>query len=523
MRIIRQSTPLWKNRYLGSLVLAAALALGSHLGSAQAQPATPPAPPKPDAAASGLPPANGATSLGAPDSPLPASCDEAPACPCVCDPVGNVPNFFGDFVARGLQARRLIPGVPFTTTTPLQFSGTGSIPPDAIPALPTTFFHPFTPPGGPANAGIGGPGGPYPITTNVTGTFVTPTNVTLNQNAQLTNMIRGNFPTATFENGTGNLLTRFVLFNYQFTTLHTPPDQLFVVNLPDPSGGGLVGRNNFFDNGSPVPHDRVYFFYNDVGDFRGLGTGFNVNRYVFGVEKAFLCDRLSLEVRVPFAGTANSDQTAGQGLSVDNTEFGDLGLALKVALLRTPNFLVSAGLGLSLPTADDSRMFLNGQQDIVIQNHATLLQPLVGVAWAPNDRFYSQLGWQLNFDPSGNPVLARDVTNSLIRDGVLRDQDYSFLSAAAGYWVYRHDCGWLTGLALQGELHYDRSFGPQHAVQGGNVLVTDLTSRINVLNATGGVIMNVGKRASLSVGASAPLTGDRLYDWNFIAQLNYRY
>jgi len=355
-----------------------------------------------------------------------------------------------------------------------------------------------------------------------------PSTVTLNQNTELTGLIDAKFPGAVFGNGTGDANSGNFLYNYLLTTGHitpgsTTPGQVVVVNLPDPSGGGLVGRNNFFDNGSPVPQDRVYFFYNQVGDFRGLGTEFSVNRYVFGGEKTFFDGRVSVEVRVPFAGTANSDQTAGDNLSVGHTEFGNLGLALKAALVRTPNFLVSAGLGLSLPTANDSRLFLNGQPDIEIQNHATLLQPLLGIAWAPNDRFYSQLGLQFDFDPSGNPVLARDTNNSLNRAGVLHDQSYALLSGATGYWLYRNNTGWLTGVALQGELHYDSSFGPQHSVQAGNILVADLTSRINVLNATAGVIMNVGQSASLSVGGSVPLTGERLYEWSVIAQFNYRF
>jgi len=313
-----------------------------------------------------------------------------------------------------------------------------------------------------------------------------------------------------------------MFYNYLLRTGQVTPGAGVCVDLANPSGGGLVGHNNFFDNGSPVPHDRVYFFYNHIGDFQGLGAAFDINRYVFGVEKAF-CDNLfSVELRVPFAGTADSNQIAGQGLSVDHAEFGNLGLALKAAVCRTSDFLVSVGLGLSFPTADDSHMFLNGLSVIAIQNHAVLLEPLLGIAWAPCNRLYAQLGLQFELDPSGNPVRALTIDGTPYRAGTLRDQDYAFLSGALGYWVYQNSNSWLSGVALQGELHYDASFGSQHSVQDGNVMISDLSSHIDVLNGTAGVICNFGQRAGLSLGVSFPLTGERLYDWNLIAQLNYR-
>ena len=33
------------------------------------------------------------------------------------------------------------------------------------------------------------------------------------------------------------------------------------------TGGGLIGRNKYFDNGSPLPRDRVYFFSNFASAF----------------------------------------------------------------------------------------------------------------------------------------------------------------------------------------------------------------------------------------------------------------
>jgi hypothetical protein len=105
---------------------------------------------------------------------------------------------------------------------------------------------------------------------------------------------------------------------------------------------GVAGRNNYFDDGSPLPQDRVFFDYNHVGAFGTVGTRFDINRYVFGVEKTFLNGRGSIELLVPFAGTANNDQIGGQGLAEDHLEFGNVRLLLKGPLFRNPNWIVTA-------------------------------------------------------------------------------------------------------------------------------------------------------------------------------------
>ncbi len=460
----------------------------------------------------------------------PYACVDCQAAPACCDPVSRVPNFLGDFVARSGGALVNQPSIisggsngTASTTTILAFTGRGS---DVAGGLGSnTFYAPLV---------FKGPGGPYLITTNVTGTGVPPFPISsiLNENAQLTAKVDANFPGATFVSGTGLLQPPFTLmFDYLQTKAgQTPtppqivPGLVAAVNLANPSGGGLVGRNNYFDNGSPLPNDRVFFDYNHVGAFNnGLGTQFDINRYVFGVEKTFLNGFGSVEVRVPFAGTANSDQTGGQGLALDNAEFGNVGLLLKGTLFRNANWIVSAGMGVSMPTADDSRILVGGQSVIEIRNDAWLLQPILGAAWAPNDRFYAQAGLQFDFDANGNPVYVRQPGGDLTNRGILTDQTYLYASGAVGYWLYKADSEFLSGVSLQGELHYNRTLGNQDFVQTGSVLVTDLNGNIDVLNATAGVNVVLRDQATLSLGVSFPLAGERLYDWDLMARLNFRF
>lgn len=436
----------------------------------------------------------------------------SPCAPTWCDPVCRVPNFFGSFFGDGIRT-----GIPANET--LTFTGGGEgevVNNDTLVVIgPSTVFGGFDGP-------FDGPGGPYTLTTDVTANAAGGPPFAAFENNQLTSLVQVNFPGAQFLNGSVTpvfddepFFGNDIVFNYLYNN-----GQGTFVSLPNPAGGGLVGRNKYFENGSPIPRDRVYFFYNHLGNFQGMGNSFGINRYVLGYEEAFLDNCFSLEVRVPFASTASSDQVAGQGMAVDNAEFGNIGLALKACLYRNANFLSSAGLGLSLPTADDSQMLVAGAPAVVIENKTCLLQPMFGFVWAPDDRSYAQFGMQVDIDPSGNPVQVVSAGGGLAQAGVYTDQAYGYVSGAAGHWIYGNPQGNLTGVALQAELNSDFSFGHQDAIVTDAVTVTDLTRSINPLNGTIGTILRFHERTNLSAGIQFPLTGDRQYDWNLIAQLN---
>jgi hypothetical protein len=498
---LMKATWVRKRGWLGKLFYGAALGLGYAGGPLFAQTLPPPS-----ASTAVAPPAASPSEL-VPDVPGPAAsvfagvpgtpgCD--PCAPCWCDPICQVPNMFGGFFGRTLAAGQ--------DPRSLHFTGTGT----GAEGNSSFFIR------GPVT--VNGPKGPYTLTNNIPASGFP--NFTLSQNPQLTALVRANFPGATFVDGGGFFFNNgnSADFFYDYLTRQT------TVYLPNPAGGGLVGRNLYFENGSALPQDRVYFFYNAVGNFQlPDGQTLNINRYVFGGEKTFFGGNASVEVRIPFAGTLNNDQSVGQTTSFQNTEFGNIGLAFKGLIFRSPNFAASLGLGVSLPTAGSSQLQVAGSPLVEIQNRTCLIQPMLGLVWAPNDRFYSQLGLQFDLDPFGNPVQALNSGGGLSQIGTLKDQGYAFLSGAAGYWIYRGRSGCLTGIALQGELDYYRSFGPLDVVQSTEFTVANASSLVNMLNVTPGAIFEFGGRTRLSVGVSVPVTGDRLYDWVLTAQLNYNF
>src|SRR5262249_20101278 len=150
------------------------------------------------------------TAAGAP------CCD--PCAPAWCEPISRVPNFLGDPFARGVD-----PSVP------LRFTGVGA---EGFDGNIGSFIitAPVT-----AN----GPRGPYTLTQSIP--YNLGTTFPLPENGEMTGLVRANFPGAIFVNGGGSDNFNFTLnFFYDYTA------SIFMSN---PSGGGLVGRNKYFENG----------------------------------------------------------------------------------------------------------------------------------------------------------------------------------------------------------------------------------------------------------------------------------
>ena len=471
----RRTTPPRRRMWLSSILLGAGLSLSPATSEVFGQERVFPAFDLPENG-------RGASIASSPD-PAVSMFGEPAAC---FDPVSLTPNFFGSFVGRGSEA-----------AAPLIYSGIGAEGGGTFIVAPVV---------------VNGPGGPFNLATDIPFTPLPGFTISLAENAELTPQVLGAFAGAAFDNGAGTASAGTVNFNYTY---------LLNVNLPNPAGGGFVGRNQFFDYGSALTQDRVFFVYDHIGDVRGLGSRFDVNRYLFGVERSFLDGRASIDVRVPFAGTVNNSQVLGQSLSTGEAEFGNVGFALKWQAVRTSTLAVCAGLGFSTPTASDTRLVAGGTPLVAIENQAWLLQPLIGVAYAPGGSFYSQFAAQFDFDPVGNPVLVSNGVGGLRRIGKLHDSNYAFLNGSVGWWLTQSEtANGIRGVALQGDLHYDTSMGSRDVARSGNVSVSDQNGNFHSLNATVGTYYRHNGRSELGVGVSLPLDG--FYDWSVMAQVNLR-
>ncbi len=294
----------------------------------------------------------------------------------------------------------------------------------------------------------------------------------------------------------------------------------------------IAGGDRVFkiaENDSPFPRDRVFFGFNHYQNAL-QDVAFNqrnFDRYTFGFEKTFFNKQCSVELRIPFGSGLNSVQTIGPDASLTGTEFGNLPLVFKGILHQWDTLLISAGVGISLPTARDAQLFYQGQEQLLIRNQAVHVSPILGAWWTPNDRWFVQGFAQVNFDTNGNDVYMNNG-EGMDYTGTFQDQSLLFVDLAIGRWLYRNPSArGLTAVVPTVELHYTstlqnadvvRGFGPNDTF----TTVSSTYNRADVLDLTAGLHFLFGERSALTVAAVAPLrTGDnRMFDAECLVQFN---
>lgn len=215
-----------------------------------------------------------------------------------------------------------------------------------------------------------------------------------------------------------------------------------------------------------------------------LYPGGRINRSaeVFGFEKACLDGNASVGVRVPIV-----QQHADGTIGADG--FSDLSVILKYVLWRNAETgsLVSGGLMATLPTGLSIPTYLG---DI----HSTLLQPYLGYRWQAGN-FYLQ-----GFSSCIVPTDTRDITLMLNSTGV-------------GYTFDRKGDNLISSLTPLLEAHVTTPLNHRGFTEA--LYVPDLVS------LTGGLHVGIGQRGLLTLAATTPVTGPRLYQVGALAYLNW--
>lgn len=301
--------------------------------------------------------------------------------------------------------------------------------------------------------------------------------------------------------------------------------QNMFIDVPSPSGGGTVGRLKIAENSSPLPRDRVYFTYNYFNSVPISNTGIDVSTMTPGIEKTFFDGRTSVEVRMPFASTLDSNQST-TGFSGNNLEFGNMTFIPKVLLSQSSTLATSAGLGITIPTADD--IVVNGALGtplVRVQNESVHLSPFVGALLTPNDRLFMQGFLQFDFDANGNPVQTDIFGTGLTNSGRLQDQNSMFVDAAIGYWLTRGGDGFVTGIAPIAEIHYNAAITDSDVIRANGLVPTGFANRYDIVNYTSAINFEFMNNTTLTTALVVPLTGnnDRQFDYEIAVQLNHRF
>jgi hypothetical protein len=302
------------------------------------------------------------------------------------------------------------------------------------------------------------------------------------------------------------------------------PTQVALFTIPNPSGGGKVGRLQTAEDINILPRDRFLFNYDFFSQVPLIPGGWDVNRFVFGVEKTFFNQNASVEIRLPVAATLNSDINAGAENT--HTEFGNVRVLLKSLLYGNDSVNLAAGLGISLPTADDSRVFAGGVPLAEIRNETVILTPYIGALFTPNRRVFAQTYLAIDFDTRGNPTFI-NPTGSASQEFVGRMTEQSILQVDGqiGYWVLWNDdpSARLKGLAPFVELHYSSTLGSADQISGSNFIIQPSRGDRSELNLTAGLLAACGERSTIALGVVVPLRDapDRSFDYQIGLRANW--
>lgn len=305
-----------------------------------------------------------------------------------------------------------------------------------------------------------------------------------------------------------------------------------------------AGAFKISDNDSPWPQDRVFLTYNyfnvprssvttyGFGQPQTAQLGTNLHRETLGVEKTFFNGYFSVEVRLPFSqfqgGSGLQEVNTGNGTALvpvgigDDALLGDLTILWKYVLFNWHDrFLFTGGMNTTLPTSEGTtavtpptafNLFAGPNETVgfpkpnpnvpartfqVETLHTTLLQPWVGYLWR-GDNFFFQ-----GFTAVLVPTDWRDVS-------------FIFNDLSFGYWIYRNPDRFLSGVAPVAEIHLNTPLNHR----GGQA---EPIGYPDTLNLTGGMILNLGRSSTLTLGVATPVTGVRNFNIEGIAQFNWHF
>jgi hypothetical protein len=247
------------------------------------------------------------------------------------------------------------------------------------------------------------------------------------------------------------------------------------------------------ENESPRPLDRVFMTYNN---FYNLNSGLrmpgvqrtDLSREVGGFEKTFLNGNASIGMRVPMM------QVNGDPL-ISQSGIGDMTVIFKYAVInnRQTGNVLSGGMVVTAPTGTSFLPY--GVPTI----NPTYLQPWGG-------GIYTMGNW-----------FAQGFTSLMVPTDS-RDVIYLFNDYSLSYYLYRsNDTSQLiTGVVPTLECHVNTPMNHHGSA-------TFPIPGIDIVDITAGTTFRFGRGTYLGLGGVVPVTGPKPFDFEFLAQLNYRF
>ncbi|MDC0935847.1 hypothetical protein OAS39_06145, partial [Pirellulales bacterium] len=309
-----------------------------------------------------------------------------------------------------------------------------------------------------------------------------------------------------------------------------------------------------------------------------------IDLFTLGFEKTFNDGKSSLEFRVPLAYELNSDlliiDTPSRStlpLNDRTGEFGNVSVVFKRLLFERRNFLISGGVAVNIPTADDVIITGDFDTDIVlidnpiqitanadftfnglVRNDTVNLSPYLAWQVTPECRKWFHQGFfQIDIpmnrsrgDVRINGVVTPDPAFSgllppetLDTDtfGRIDQQTLMRLNLGFGYWLYRgQQRDLLQGIAAMFEVHYtatldkanqfreqiaDYAVGaPVNQNFPVDLVIGNQFDNIDIINLTAGVSAEFGNWV-ITNGCTAPVTENenKPFDFEYNFQAHRRF
>lgn len=302
-------------------------------------------------------------------------------------------------------------------------------------------------------------------------------------------------------------------------------DYVVEVNA-SPSAGGVVGRQKISEDTNPMPRDRIIFNYDYYSNVPLGLTSTGVSRFSPGIEKTFLDQRASLELRLPFAGTLDSDIQAA-GVTEKTAVLGNLYMALKGLFYSDDVVHVSAGLGVAFPTSPD--LFVRGYDNtplVRLRNDSIVLTPYVAALITPTDKFFAQVWYSVAFDTAGSAVSVNPELTGLVPLGRFYEPALGSLDAQMAYWFYQSAgaWSWVRAVGMFAEMHWNLELNNATPLTFQSFQIGS-TNKFSDLTLTAGVMTNIGDSLNISIGMATPLRNepDRNFDYQIGIRANWFY
>ncbi|MCG8448790.1 MAG: hypothetical protein MI725_04310 [Pirellulales bacterium] len=344
-------------------------------------------------------------------------------------------------------------------------------------------------------------------------------------------------------------------------------------------------RLNISENNSPLPTDRVFFSYRHFHNaiptrVYQFPEDFNLDRFTLGGERTFFDEMMSVEIRVPIEGRLTSDLLTQVRTDIPvfnplngdrRAELGNVSAVFKALLCERRDFAISAGCGVTLPTAQDvdysvdllTEIFfvdfpgVSADTDVLFEinvaNESVYLSPFLAWLWQPSQRCFHQGFMQVEIaaNPSGI-IAAGDGLNDFRFNGALTGDTLDWrvnfpagrteliaqtllrLNLGWGYILSQNPrADWVQRLSALFEVHYtstlnDANFGSIPVQIQSTVGVPPMTTidfgnrnnRVDIVNLVAGLSANMGKSV-ITHGVTVPITegANRGFDFEYNMQV----